>query len=223
MITGDGKISANRFAYDAVMDDCNVVSGLANGVDGEAHRGAVNASFDFYERNASFCHAKTIAVLPCGVDTVVPAGNKRLAEGILRTGGCLVSEYVPGTPAASFRFVLRNRIIAALSPATVVIQAPNGSGSLITVDFALEYNRDVMFHKSCFSENAKQVREMIKARQIREVSEGKIKSSKALRTIEGYLNQGAPLIEDYEDYKRCLGEAPGLRSVKNQQLKLFEI
>ena len=223
MITPDGKQAANRFAYDAVMDGCNVISGLAKGVDGESHLGAVNASFDFYEKSGVFSEAKTVAVLPCGIDTVFPSCNRSLAEKILKTGGCLVSEYVPGTPAASYRFVQRNRIIASLSPATVVIQAPNGSGALITVDFALEYNRDVMFHEACFSENAEFVRENIKKRQQIELSLGEISVSKAERTIESYLDQGAPLISDYKDYVRCMKEAPGLRSVKNQQLMLFEI
>ncbi len=221
LMSPDGKLAAYRFSYDAVMDGCCVVSGLARGVDGEAHRGAVDAAFDIFERTGSFSAAKTIAVLPCGIDTVVPSGHKRLSENIIRTGGCLVSEYAPGTPSEAFRFVQRNRIIAALSAATVVVQAPDGSGALITADFALEYNRDLVFHEACFSEGASSIRNDVRSRRQKELSLGKISSAKAERTVEGFLRQGAPVVHDYRDYVKCLSEPPGTRCVKNQQFMLF--
>ena len=68
----------------------------------------------------------------------------------IRTGGAVISEYIPGCPAVNWRFVQRNRLIAALSPATVVMQAPSGSGALITAEFAVDYDRDVMFHACAF-------------------------------------------------------------------------
>ena len=122
------------FAKEAALDNRLIISGLANGIDSFAHRGALS----------SCVGASTAAVLPCGIDTIVPTANKKLADHILRDNGCFLSEYIPGTPAEKWRFVQRNRLIAALSPAVLVCQAPAGSGALITADFALEYNRDVL-------------------------------------------------------------------------------
>lgn len=221
LMTPDGRKAAGEFSYEAVLDGVNVVSGLAKGVDSAAHKGALDASFDLYEKTGFFPKAKTIAVLPCGIDTVVPSGHKRLAENIIRTGGCIVSEYVPGTPSQSFRFVQRNRIIASLSQSTVVIQAPDGSGSLITADFALEYNRDLVFHEACFSENAGIVRKNVRENNAKEISLGKMSGSKAERRLENYISQGAPVIKDYRDFCECLKEAPGTRNAKNQQMTLF--
>lgn len=134
-VTPDGRAAAHDFAYDAVNNGVTVVSGLAFGADAAAHSGAVDAYFDSIENAGNKCKSpsgKTAAVLPCGCDTVVPKSNAKLAHNILRSGGCILSEYVPGTETMPWRFVQRNRIIAALSPATVVVQAGNGSGALIT-------------------------------------------------------------------------------------------
>jgi DNA processing protein len=107
-----------------------VVSGLARGVDGEAHRGALEA-----------CGA-TIAVLGCGIDRDYPAAHAQLARGICETG-LVISEYAPGVEPAPWRFPARNRIIAGLSAATVIVEARERSGALITADFALEAGREV--------------------------------------------------------------------------------
>ena len=107
-----------------------VVSGLARGVDGEAHRGALEA-----------CGA-TVAVLGCGIDRDYPAAHAQLARGICETG-LVVSEYAPGVEPAPWRFPARNRIIAGLSSATVIVEARERSGALITADFALEAGREV--------------------------------------------------------------------------------
>ena len=107
-----------------------VVSGLARGVDGEAHRGALEAG------------GITVAVLGCGVDRDYPAGHAELARRIARTG-LVVSEYAPGVAPAPWRFPARNRIIAGLAAATVLVEARERSGALITTDFALEEGREV--------------------------------------------------------------------------------
>jgi DNA processing protein len=107
-----------------------VVSGLARGVDGEAHRGALEAG------------GATIAVLGCGVDRDYPAAHAELAARI-RATGLTVSEYAPGVEPAPWRFPARNRIIAGLSAATVVVEARERSGALITADLALEEGREV--------------------------------------------------------------------------------
>lgn len=107
-----------------------VVSGLARGVDGEAHRGALEAG------------GVTVGVLGCGVDRDYPAAHAELAERISTTG-LVVSEYAPGVDPAPWRFPARNRIIAGLAQATVVVEARERSGALITADFALEEGREV--------------------------------------------------------------------------------
>jgi DNA processing protein len=107
-----------------------VVSGLARGIDGEAHRGALDAS------------GTTVGVLGCGIDRDYPARHAELARRIAETG-LVVSEYPPGTEPAPWRFPARNRIIGALAVATVVVEARERSGALITADFALELGREV--------------------------------------------------------------------------------
>jgi DNA processing protein len=107
-----------------------VVSGLARGVDGEAHRGALEAG------------GTTIGVLGCGIDRDYPAAHRALAEQMCKAG-LVVSEYAPGVEPAPWRFPARNRIIAGLSAATIVVEAREKSGALITADLALEEGREV--------------------------------------------------------------------------------
>jgi DNA processing protein len=107
-----------------------VVSGLARGVDGEAHRGALAGG------------GLTVAVLGCGIDRDYPATHAPLAREIAERS-LLVSEYAPGVQPAPFRFPARNRIIAGLCAATIVVEARERSGALITADFALDEGREV--------------------------------------------------------------------------------
>jgi len=108
-----------------------VVSGLARGIDGEAHRGALEAG------------GTTVAVLGCGIDRDYPASHAELAARI-RATGLAVSEYAPGVEPAPWRFPARNRIIAGLCAATAVVEARERSGALITADLALEEGREVL-------------------------------------------------------------------------------
>lgn len=110
-----------------------IVSGLAIGIDAIAHRAALNAGL------------KTIAVPGSGIDRSVlhPRSNHRLADEIIKSGGALLSEFEPEMPAGIHTFPIRNRIIAGLSHSTLVIEAPERSGTSITARLALEYNRDV--------------------------------------------------------------------------------
>ena len=209
-VTPDGKAAAHDFAYDAVTEGVTVVSGLAFGADAAAHSGAVDAYFDSIERGGGkAASGKTAAVLPCGCDTVVPKSNARLAHNILRSGGCILSEYVPGTESMPWRFVQRNRIIAALSPATIVVQAANGSGALITAQFALEYNRELMFHAAALSEAARKIGEASLRRLQKDFALGNISRSKLENSPEKFLEAGAPVIKDYKDFCVCLKEMPG--------------
>jgi DNA processing protein len=106
-----------------------VVSGGARGVDAAAHRGALDAG-------------STVAVLGCGVDVAYPAANASLLRRVAEAGA-VVSEYPPGVRAEPFRFPARNRLVAGLSKGVVVVEGAEGSGSLITVDHAVELGRDV--------------------------------------------------------------------------------
>jgi DNA processing protein len=107
-----------------------VVSGLARGVDGAAHRGALQAG-------------TTVAVLGCGIDRDYPRTHASLAAEIV-CEGLIVSEYAPGVEPAPWRFPARNRIVAGLTLATVVIEARERSGALITADLALDEGREVL-------------------------------------------------------------------------------
>jgi DNA processing protein len=108
-----------------------VVSGLARGVDGAAHEGALEAG-------------TTVAVLGTGADVVYPREHDLLAARIVSAGGALVSELPPGTSAQPHHFPLRNRIISGLSLGLVVVEASSKSGSLITAETALAQGREVM-------------------------------------------------------------------------------
>ena len=211
-MTREGKEAAFSFAHDAARNGVTVVSGLAYGIDASAHAGAVDACFDAMEAGTEKNCGKTAAILPCGADMIVPSSHKRLAEKIIKTGGVLVSEYLPGVPAEAWRFVHRNRIIAALSPATVVVESPPGSGALITAQYALDYNRDVMIHEAAFSAPAKAVSRQAKCELEKKIERGKAAKGKTERTAEKYVADGAPVIKDYADYRRCRSEAPGARS-----------
>jgi DNA processing protein len=125
-----GTHVARSFGRELAAAGLVVVSGMARGVDGEAHRGALEAG------------GHTVAVLGCGVDRDYPAAHRELAARICREG-LVVSEYAPGVEPAPWRFPARNRIVAGLAQATVVIEAREKSGALITADLAVEEGRDV--------------------------------------------------------------------------------
>jgi DNA processing protein len=128
--SGYGSHVARTFGRELAAAGLVVVSGMARGVDGEAHRGALEGG------------GTTIAVLGCGVDRDYPAAHRELARRIAETG-LIVAEYAPGVEPAPWRFPARNRIVAGLAAATVVVEARERSGALITADLALEEGREV--------------------------------------------------------------------------------
>ncbi len=127
-----GRAVARTLGRDLAAAGLTVVSGLARGIDAEAHRGALEGG------------GVTVAVLGCGIDRDYPAGHAELARRVTDSRGLIVSEYEPGVEPAPWRFPARNRIIAGLCAATVVVEARERSGALITADFALEDGREVM-------------------------------------------------------------------------------
>jgi DNA processing protein len=128
--TERGKRLAGRLARDMVAEGLVVVSGMAEGIDSAAHRGALEGK------------GRTVAVWGTSLDIVYPGSNRDLAENIKRHGA-VYSEYLPGTePAAAF-FPERNRIISGLSDGTVVVEAGEKSGALITARFCLEHGREL--------------------------------------------------------------------------------
>lgn len=108
-----------------------ILSGMARGVDTEAHKGALDAK------------GRTVAVWGTGVDVIYPKENKRLAEQILMSGGCILSEYALGTFPAPQNFPVRNRILSGMSVGVLVVEAAEHSGTRITARCAMEQNRDV--------------------------------------------------------------------------------
>lgn len=127
-----GKNIAQRFSYEISKNDINIVSGFARGIDEYSHLGAIQAK------------GRTIAVLGNGVDIVYPKENKYLIDDILNNDGAIISECPLGTKPEKMNFPLRNRIISGLSKKIIVVEAKKKSGTLITVDFALEQGRDVL-------------------------------------------------------------------------------
>lgn len=126
-----GRSVARSLARELAGAGLVVVSGMARGVDGEAHRGALDAG------------GRTVAVLGCGIDRDYPAAHAELARRICEHG-LVLSEYEPGVEPAPWRFPARNRIIAGMCAGTIVVEARERSGALITADFALEEGRDVL-------------------------------------------------------------------------------
>lgn len=128
--SGYGGSVARSLGRELASAGLVVVSGLARGIDAEAHRGALEAN------------GATVAVLGCGIDRDYPAAHAELARRVA-AAGLIVSEYAPGVEPAPWRFPARNRIVAGLCPVTVVVEARERSGALITTDLALEEGREV--------------------------------------------------------------------------------
>jgi DNA processing protein len=169
-----GRRWARKLSKTLAQSGYTIVSGLAEGVDTEAHHSCLAAS------------GRTIAVLGTGVDVVYPWRNQELAQQVTNCG-LLLSEYPTGTQPDRVNFPRRNRIIAGLSRATLVIEAPSRSGSLITARLANEYGRDVY------------------------ALPGSLDNSRAKGCLE-LLNQGAQVILGEKELLTVLGDLPKLRS-----------
>ncbi len=127
-----GRKAAKILASELAEEGWVVVSGLALGIDGEAHSSVVREG------------GITVGVLGSGLEVIYPSSHQRLAEEIVEGGGAIISEYPPLFPPRPENFPPRNRIISGLAQGVVVVEAPRRSGALITADFALEQGREVM-------------------------------------------------------------------------------
>ena len=172
-----GKRWTRQLSKTLAENGFTVVSGLAEGIDTEAHRSCIEAG------------GRTIAVLGTGVDIVYPASNRQLYQQILPQG-IVLSEYAAGTTPDRMHFPRRNRIIAGISRAVLVMEAPSKSGALITARFANEFGRDVY------------------------VLPGSLDNPRSLGCLE-LLNQGAQVILGAEHLLQLLGAMPQLDPVKS--------
>ena len=156
-----GRGLAHKFGHDLARRGVTVVSGLARGIDTMAHRGALEAG------------GRTFAVCGCGLDVVYPSENKKLMEEITQNGAAF-SEFAPTVHPEAWHFPARNRIISGLSAGTIVVEAAERSGALITADFALEQSREVF------------------------AVPGNIHKGQS-KGCHGLIKQGATLVEDIDD------------------------
>ncbi len=131
-VSAYGKAVTAQLAGELARLGVVVVSGLALGVDGIAHRAALEVG------------GVTAAVLACGVDRIYPSSHYRLGADLLAQGGALISEYPPGTTAFKDQFIARNRLVAALADGLLITEAAEKSGSLHTARFALEQGKEVL-------------------------------------------------------------------------------
>lgn len=130
--TSYGRDLANRLAYDLCKAGWGIVSGLALGIDGEAHRGALDAG------------GVTVGVIGSGLDRFYPEENRELAREMVKNGGAVVSEFPFGRPPDRETFPIRNHVVAALGRGAVAVEAPGRSGTLITAGIAADLGRTVM-------------------------------------------------------------------------------
>ncbi len=121
------KIFADKLSKSGLT----IVSGLARGIDSEAHKNSIHNI------------GKTIAVLGSGIDVIYPRENEELYKEIIKNGGLIISEYEPGTKPDKAYFPMRNRIISGISSGVLVVEAKKRSGTLITVNHALEQGKNV--------------------------------------------------------------------------------
>ncbi len=155
--SGYGIEVATKFGYEIAKNKINIVSGLAKGIDSYSHIGNIKALKENIE------YGKCIAVLGNGLDQIYPKENINLAKEILNTGGIIISEYPLGTKPLKMNFPARNRIISALSDKIIVVEAVEKSGTLITVDFALEQGKEVfVVPGNILNKNSKGTNSLIK-------------------------------------------------------------
>lgn len=126
-----GKKIAKELSFKLAKQGVNIISGMARGIDSFAHIGCIVAG------------GKTIAILGSGFNNIYPKENLELFNEIIKNGGLVITEYPPEMKPLGSNFPKRNRIISGLSDGVIVIEAKKKSGTLITVDYALEQGKEV--------------------------------------------------------------------------------
>ncbi|MBI2038384.1 MAG: DNA-protecting protein DprA [Candidatus Nealsonbacteria bacterium] len=150
-MTSYGKRAVEQIVTEVATAGITIVSGFMYGVDAMAHKAALNAG------------GRTIAVMPCGIDLIHPEYQQDLYTEILNSKGLIISEYDGTMQPANWTYPKRNRIVAGLSKACLVIEAGEKSGSLITANFAKKFKRKVfVVPGQIFSENSKGIMELLK-------------------------------------------------------------
>lgn len=150
--TFEGREIAKKFARELSFAGLNIVSGLAFGIDSAAHEGALEGK-----------NGKTIAVLGSALNNITPHAQEKLAQKILDNNGLIISEYQSGAPIFPSNFLRRNRIIAGLSLGVLIVEAPFGSGAIITAQCAKKYNRPLFaIPGSITSKNYEATNDLIK-------------------------------------------------------------
>lgn len=135
-----GKKTAYKFAKELAENNFNIISGLAKGIDTYAHLGAIQAQIG---QKPIHKIGKTIAIMGSGFNNIYPKENIELARKIIKSGGCIITEYSAETKPERLNFPKRNRIISGLSNGVLVVEASKTSGALITVEFALEQGKEI--------------------------------------------------------------------------------
>ncbi len=135
-----GKKMAYKFSKELAEKGINIISGLAKGIDSYAHLGTIQAQGKVIDSRKI---GKTIAVMGSGFNNIYPKENIDLARKIIKSGGCIITEYSAETKPEKLNFPKRNRIISGLSNGVLVVEASKISGALITADFALEQGKEV--------------------------------------------------------------------------------
>ena len=139
-----GKNIAYNFSKELTKKNINIISGLARGIDTYAHKGNVDVfKKNTLNENLKSSLGKTIAVLGTGLDEIYPKENLELYKEIIRSGGAIITEYPLGTKPKKWQFPARNRIISGLSDGVLVVEAKKRSGTIITVEHALEQGKDI--------------------------------------------------------------------------------
>ena len=131
-ITKYGKQVVETLIHEVAAAGVTIVSGFMFGVDAAAHQAALDVG------------GRTVAVMPCGIELIIPAYQEKLYYEILENGGCVLSEIEGNLPPSRWTFASRNRIVAGLSKATLVIEGGEKSGTLITAGYAKKYNRKIL-------------------------------------------------------------------------------
>ncbi|HOZ56219.1 MAG: hypothetical protein BWY51_00917 [Parcubacteria group bacterium ADurb.Bin316] len=187
-----GQQVTEKIVFDLAKNGITIVSGLALGIDALAHNATLNAG------------GRTIAVLGSGIDkySVYPADNRYLADKIAASDGLILSEFPLGTAPLKFNFPQRNRIISGLSRGTLVVEASEKSGSLITASFALDQNREVFaVPGNIFSDNSSGTNNLIKKGAKAVTSAKEILETLDLANITSYINNKAIIPESDEENK----------------------